>query len=109
MKELDFKRIGERIRARRQSMGITQEQVANLLDVNPSHVSNIECGRSNPSLTALVNIANILDCGADLFLADEYTSPGTALAPDVNERIMTALSLYGDEKKEKLLEILKLL
>ena len=60
MTDLDFKAIGLKIRERRQSQGITQEMVANYLDVNPSHISNIECGRANPSLTSLIKIANIL-------------------------------------------------
>ena len=60
MADLDFKVIGLKIKQRRQELGITQEYIANALDVNPSHISNIECGRANPSLTALIKIANIL-------------------------------------------------
>ena len=73
MTNLDFKAIGLKIKERRQMQGITQEYIANLLDVNPSHISNIECGRANPSLTALVKIANILQCSIDYFISGEYT------------------------------------
>ena len=73
MTDLNFKVIGQKIKERRTSLGITQDYVANILDVNPSHVSNIECGRANPSLTALVKIANILQCSVDYFLCEEYT------------------------------------
>ena len=59
MPDLDFKTIGQKIKARRQSVNITQEVMANYLDVNQSHISNIECGRANPSLTLLIQIANI--------------------------------------------------
>lgn len=69
MTDLDFKAIGLRIKERRQQLGITQEYIANTLDVNPSHISNIECGRANPSLTALVKIANILQCSVDVFIS----------------------------------------
>ena len=69
MTDLDFKTIGLKIKERRQELGITQEQIANSLDVNPSHVSNIECGRANPSLTALVRIANVLECSVDYFIS----------------------------------------
>ena len=71
--DLDFRIIGQKIKERRHSLGITQESVANKLDVNPSHISNIECGRANPSLTALVKIANILECSVDYFISGEYT------------------------------------
>lgn len=73
MRDLNFKAIGVKIKERRQELGITQEYVANMLDVNPSHISNIECGRANPSLTALVEIANILQCSVDLFIGEEYS------------------------------------
>ena len=62
MNDLDFKAIGLKIKERRKSLGITQESIANALDVNPSHISNIECGRANPSLTTLIKIANLLQC-----------------------------------------------
>ena len=73
MDELNFKEIGAKIKNRRKSLGVTQEFIANKLDVNPSHISNIECGRANPSLTALVKIANILQCSVDYFISGEYT------------------------------------
>ena len=65
MTDLDFKAIGLNIKERRQQLGITQEHIANVLKVNPSHISNTECGRANPSLTALIKIANILKCSGD--------------------------------------------
>ena len=42
MNDLDFKAIGLKIKERRKSLGITQESIANALDVNPSHISNSE-------------------------------------------------------------------
>lgn len=65
MKDLDFQKIGQQIRKRRLECGVTQEALANQLDVNPSHISNIENGRAKPSLTVLVKIADFLDCSVD--------------------------------------------
>lgn len=70
---LDYTTIGKKIKTRRLSLGITQECIANQLDVNPSHISNIETGKSHPSLTALISIANILKCSVDTFIEDEYS------------------------------------
>ena len=71
MSDLNFKVIGQKIKERRQSIGITQESIANYLEVNQSHISNIECGRAIPSLFALIQIANILECSVDYFICDE--------------------------------------
>ena len=70
---MDFITIGRKIKSRRKAVGITQETVAGILDVNASHICNIECGRAHPSLTVLVKIANILQCSVDCFLNEEYT------------------------------------
>ena len=67
MTDLDFAEIGSKIKERRLSLKMTQDFIANKLDVNPSHISNVECGRANPSLTALVKIANTLECSVDFF------------------------------------------
>lgn len=110
MKDLDFKSIGIKIRERRRSLQITQEMIANKLDVNPSHICNIECGRANPSLTALVRIADILQCSVDCFLVDEYTyNEKTTQKTTLDDTLMKKLKFCTEEKKEKLLKIIDIL
>ena len=46
MKEINFTRIGTKIREIRLSKGLTQEYVANIADVNTSHISNNKLPRS---------------------------------------------------------------
>lgn len=110
MTDLDFKAIGLKIKERRKQLGITQEHIANVLDVNPSHVSNIECGRANPSLTALVKIANTLECSVDYFISGEYTykiSPKNELSLD--DKIIDKIKYCDTNKKDKILKIIDLL
>jgi transcriptional regulator with XRE-family HTH domain len=110
MQDLDFRTIGANIRKRRRELGITQEFIANGLDVNPSHISNIECGRANPSLTALVKIANLLQCSVDCFISEEYTyRVDKAKEPSVDDRIMEKLKYCEVEKKERVLKMIDLL
>lgn len=110
MDELNFKEIGAKIRNRRKSLGITQEFIANKLDVNPSHISNIECGRANPSLTALVKIANILQCSVDCFISGEYTYKiDKGKEKTLDDMIMNKLKYCDADKKNKVLKIIDLL
>ena len=110
MTDLNFNAIGQKIKERRTSLGITQDFIANQLDVNPSHVSNIERGRANPSLTALVKIANILQCSVDYFLCDEYTYKNDKSSIySLDQIIIDKLKYCTDEKKEKLLKIIDIL
>ena len=108
MNWLDFRAIGLKIKERRLHQGVTQEYVANLLDVNPSHISNIECGRANPSLTALVKIANILQCSVDYFIGGEYTFKGSD-EDTLDDQIMNKIKYFDPVKKQKVLQMIDLL
>jgi len=110
MADLNFKVIGQKIKERRQCLGITQETIATILDVNPSHISNIERGRANPSLTVLVKIANILECSVDYFISGEYTfkldkDGGKTL----DDKIMDKLKYCSADTKNKVLKMIDIL
>ena len=110
MTDLDFKTIGLKIKERRQELGITQEQIANSLDVNPSHVSNIECGSANPSLTALVRIANVLECSVDYFISGEYTYKiDKNKEKALDDKIMHKVKYCDIDKKKRILKMIDLM
>lgn len=63
--------VGERIRARREELGLTQAQLADELGVSHQHVSGIESGASAPSLDLLVRVARRLGETTDHLLTGE--------------------------------------
>lgn len=110
MTELNFKVIGLKIKERRKSLGVTQEHIANELDVNPSHISNIECGRANPSLTALIKIANILQCSVDYFISEEYTYKiDQDMEQTLDNKILNKLKTCDIDKKNKILKMIDII
>lgn len=108
MPDLDFKTIGQKIKARRVSLGFTQEYVADILNVNPSHISNIEGGRSHPSLTVLISLANVFQCSVDYFIGSEYTFY-TEENKELDEVIQDKLRYCDIERKNKILQMIDLL
>ena len=48
--EIDYKAIGQRIKIARIKKGITQEAVADIIDITPAHMSNVETGKTKVSL-----------------------------------------------------------
>ena len=52
--------LGERIRAARIRLGLSQEEIANLASVNVSNYGKVERGLSNPTFHTLVRIASVL-------------------------------------------------
>ena len=70
MISMNQKAVGGRIKAAREKKRLTQEQLAELVDLSPMHVSVIERGVKLPKLETLINIANALDVSADVLLQD---------------------------------------
>lgn len=52
--------LARRIRDRRRKIGLTQENLAHLAQINRPHMSDIETGRSAPEIWTLVRIAGVL-------------------------------------------------
>ncbi|MEQ9318700.1 MAG: helix-turn-helix transcriptional regulator [Polyangiaceae bacterium] len=61
--------LGRRIAELRASADLTQEQLAERLDLTPRYVQMIEAGEANPAIRALAELAHALGVGlADLFV-----------------------------------------
>lgn len=64
------KRIGKRIKQRREQLGLTQEQFAEKLGVATNYISTIERGASFPRCERLISIINGLETSADAIFCD---------------------------------------
>jgi transcriptional regulator with XRE-family HTH domain len=65
MKDIDYVEIGKRIKSARKNLKLTQEKLAEKVEVAPSYISEIERGTSICSLAVLVKIADILKLNLD--------------------------------------------
>ena len=70
-----MKQIGARIRVLREKQGLTQQELADRLQVTRQTVSNYEIGRSQPDLEMLEQLANVLNVDVAVLLGN-----GTAAA-----------------------------
>ncbi len=64
--------IGEKIRAAREDLDLSQEEIARQIPMSQSGYSKIERGVQEPNLTQLRRICQILDISADFLLSLEY-------------------------------------
>ena len=60
--------VGERIKARRKQIGLTQAAVAKKLGIASQSVTNYESGKSDPSIRNLIALATVLDVSTDYLL-----------------------------------------
>ena len=84
---MDLRAIGSRMKAAREKRHLTQEDLAAIVDLSPTHISVLERGVKPPSLETFVKIANALDVSADVLLQDvvDRSEEGAAssLAADI--------------------------
>lgn len=67
--------LGARIKELRKNKGLTQQQLAELIDIDPKHLSKIEVGNSYPSLYNLEKITKALNVKMqDLFKFEHHKS-----------------------------------
>jgi len=64
------KRIGLRIKERRESLGLTQEAFAEKIGVAANYISSVERGKSFPRCENLIQILNGLETSADAIFCD---------------------------------------
>ena len=66
--EINYVEMGKRIRVERKRQNLTQEMLAESVDVAPSYISEIERGKSPCSLTVLARIAMKLELDFDYLI-----------------------------------------
>lgn len=77
MDELDYYKIGQRIRKYRKANNLSQEQLSEKIDISTTHLSHIETGNTKLSLSVFVAIANTLSVQTDELLHDTVYNKDT--------------------------------
>ncbi|MBQ3192590.1 MAG: helix-turn-helix transcriptional regulator [Oscillospiraceae bacterium] len=67
---MDYYQIGQKIRKIRKAHGLSQEELAERINISTTHMSHIETGNTKLSLPVFVEIASALEVCTDDLLAD---------------------------------------
>lgn len=79
--------LGQAVKARREELGLTQEQIDNDSDLHQRWISNVENGWRNPSLSSLRRLAAALDLStSELIARAEQIEAGEADALTATRR-----------------------
>ena len=68
--EIDYVKIGQRIKAARLEKGYSQADLGALVGCSNNHMSHVEVGQTKVSLQMLLKLAFVLDKNFDYFLLD---------------------------------------
>lgn len=98
MSDADLISIGKRIQNRRKQLALTQEQLAEMMNVSIQMVSNVERGVKAIRIDNLINLSQILNISTDYILTGKETTT------DIQS--LTARISQLSEKERKMVELL---
>ena len=77
---MNYFEIGQRVRKYRKAQGLSQEELAERVNISVTHMSHIETGNTKLSLPVLVELARVLAVRVDDLLCEpERMTRGSAL------------------------------
>lgn len=98
--------FGERLRNRRDTLGFTQENVAEKLNITPRFYQMIERGEKGVSLNRLILLSKVLEVSIDYLLLGDVSAPKNplveilaGLSPQQREDALKILQLYSNACK----------
>lgn len=99
---MDYYAIGQQVRKSRKARGLSQEQLAEMVNISTTHMSHIETGNTKLSLPVLVDIANALDVRTDDLLERSQYTTGNAV-----EEIAAMLESCSAQEAKVVVDIVK--
>lgn len=103
--DLDYKKVGIRIKEHRKAKGYTQEQLANMLGISIPYMSHIETADTKVGLQTLIKIANALEVSANDLLHDSLNVCADSY-PEYMHELMKRLDPCTKKQRQQLIEIL---
>ena len=100
---MDLVSIGKRIKAERQKNGLTQEALAERIEVSAHYVYELERGLKAMSVPILIRISEVLHTSTDYLLF------GEASGPQAMDRLATLTRNISPEKRDLLADIFTLM
>ncbi len=95
---IDSQKLGKSIAVMRKDRGINQKELSELIHITPTHMSNIEHGRTLPSFSTFIDICAVLNVNPDFLIS------GTAY-PDLSNELTQKLKMCSDIQKDVVLKL----
>ena len=79
--------IGARLREARNQRKLTQEQLAEMLDIGTTYISDIERGAKFPSLSLFIKIVDALGVSSDYILRGEIEAGKNCIYDEITKKL----------------------
>lgn len=108
--DINKKLIGKRIKHRREVSGLSQEQLAEKMNLSTNHISSMEYGKSLLTTKRLLELCDILGGTPDYYLvgeiapeADDITALVKRLSPAEQKMLCHLLNAYLANSEKELI------
>ena len=101
--KVNFGLIGKRIKEHRQRRNLTQEMLAELIEMSPGYISMVETGRKKASLDTLLSVSKVLN----ITLNELLTGNQIPLDTDYNLEISELMSDCNQHERRMMFEIMR--
>jgi transcriptional regulator with XRE-family HTH domain len=103
---MDFKKaFGEKLKRLRKNRKLTQEQLAEMIDIDPRNLCRIEVGASFVKAETLEKILNALDITTEQLFSNDHIKDNEELLKDIYKYIDSAKK--DTKKLEKIHKIIR--
>ncbi|EOQ38723.1 helix-turn-helix domain-containing protein [Butyricicoccus pullicaecorum] len=102
MEKQQLSEIGQRLRKRRQELGLTREKMSELADIGTGYYGQLEVGTSQMSIDTLIKLSR------SMHLPMEYILFGTGYEPGDSSAVLDLLQRCTPRELKLAEEILKL-
>ena len=100
---MDYMRLGQRIRAERLKLHLTQAQLAESIDISDAYIGQIERGERSLTLDTLVRLVNKLGVTIDYLLKDSVEVTDDNIVGQFKQIIDS----QSDKRKQMAIDVLK--
>jgi len=95
--------FGQRVRHYRKNKGLSQEKLAELCDLHPTYIGQLERGEKNASLETIMRVCEGLSVSPEVLFENIVPEKGRSAAQEIYN-IVASLS---EEKQQALLDIVE--
>ena len=107
-KTYDRLAVGDRIREKRLILGLTQEELSELIDRVPKYCADIERGNCGMSIETMLSLCDVLNMTPDYLFFGDASEEEKKIQTVETEAILSMLNNCTARKRYYALELLKL-
>lgn len=106
---IDYKKAGTRIKEQRKSLGLTQEDLSEKIQITPSFFSQIETGNRKAGINTFVKISQELSLSLDYIFDNNIKQLSSGELDNIDRKIFHRLKKLSSKEKEFVLSMICLL